>query len=184
MENKSKAINKDIMSWTAFVDYDIIWCDPPWEQKMVNFFETILEKSGNKKPNRTIEEIINHLGKHANNEKPLFIEYSIKGHELVVDILQKRGHKLIDKVYSTQENGKPYVILVFNTQPGLIDGSCKGFKIIDSLCKNLSFKVVFDPFAGIGKTAKSFLRNNKFYIGSELNPSRFKKLNEVISNSN
>lgn len=180
--DKSIAFNKDILDWDSFPNYDIIWCDPPWEQKMVNYFETILHKNGYDKPNRTINSILNHLAKKANINKPLFIEYSIKGHELVIDIMQNNGHKLVDKVISTQENGNTYLILVFNIKPGLINGSCKGFKIIDSLCKNYSFQTVFDPFAGIGKTAKAFLKNNKNYIGSELNPERFKKLISIISN--
>lgn len=168
------------MSWDKFPNYDIIWTDPPWEQKMVNYFETIMFKAGYQRPNNSLESIIGHLGKLANPEKPIFIEYSIKGFELIVDIMSDYGHNFCNNVYSKQENGNPYFILVFNSENFSPDGSRQGFKIIDATCQYLNFNVVFDPFAGIGKTAKSFIKNGKTYIGSEINPERFNKLKQVI----
>lgn len=175
----SKAINKDIMSWEKFPDYDIIWCDPPWEQKMVKYFETMMYKSGQKKPNNNIEQIIKKLADLSSKEKPIFIEYSIKGSELIASIMQSSGHVLNNITNSTQENNMPYCILSFNTTHCL-DGSKIGFSVIESVCKSLDFNVVFDPFAGIGKTAKSFIKNGKTYIGSEINVLRFNKLSKAI----
>ncbi len=176
----NKAINKDIMSWELFPEYDIIWCDPPWEQKMVKYFETIMEKDGYLKPCNTIQDIIGKLAELASLDKPIFIEYSIKGFELVVDIMCNHGHRFCNNVYSTQENGNPYFILVFNSETYSPDGSKQGFKIIDFACKDLKFNIVFDPFAGIGKTAKTFIKNGKTYIGSEINPIRYSKLKKIL----
>ena len=175
----SKAINKDIMSWDKFPDYDIIWCDPPWEQKMVKYFETMMYKSGQQKPNNNIEQIIKKLADLSSKEKPIFIEYSINGSELIASIMQSSGHVLNNITNSTQENNMPYCILSFNTT-NCLDGSNKGFSIIDYACQNIDFNVVFDPFAGVGKTAKSFIKNGKTYIGSEINVVRFNKLSKVI----
>lgn len=176
----NRAYNKDIMSWKRFPEYDIIWCDPPWEQKMVNYFETLMAKDGFRKPNNTIFCMMEKLALLSNIKKPIFIEYSIKGSDLIIEIMCKYGHVFYKKVFSVQENGKKYLILVFNTDGYSPNGTNTGFKIIDSLCMEISFNVVFDPFAGIGKTAKSFIRNNKVYIGSEINPTRFNKLQRVL----
>lgn len=168
------------MEWNKFPDYDIIWCDPPWEQKMVNYFETIMHKTGQLKPRNKIENIIKKLAILSSVHKPIFIEYSIKGFELVVDIMCQHGHNFCNNVFSKQENGNPYFILVFNSEEYSPDGNRQGFKIIDALCKDIRFETVFDPFAGIGKTAKQFIKNRKSYIGSEINESRFNKLKQVI----
>lgn len=176
----SKAFCMDILDWDEFPNYDIIWCDPPWEQKMVNYFETMMQKNGYKKPNNYIDKIIEHLAKLSCINKPIFIEYSVKGYFRVLDIMIKHKHSHFETIYSKQENGKPYVILVFNYFGTLPDGNMHGFKIIDSLCSILNFTTIFDPFAGLGKTAKKFISNNKNYIGSEINPHRFIKLKKAI----
>ena len=71
----NKAYNRDILDWDSFPDYDIIWCDPPWEQKMVNYFETLMFKSGQIKPQNTIIDILQKLAKLSHKNKPVFIEY-------------------------------------------------------------------------------------------------------------
>ena len=176
----SQVFNKDIMSFDKFPEYDIIWCDPPWENKMVKFFETMMLKQGQTKPNNTIENIIEKLAILSDKSKPVFIEYSIKGFDLVVEIMQNHGHNFCNNVYSKQENGKPYFILVFNSEDFSPDGKEVGFKIITQTCKKLKFQTVLDPFAGIGKTAKAFIKNDKTYIGSEINIERFNKLKKVV----
>lgn len=171
--------NKDIMSYDKFPDYDIIWCDPPWEDKMVKFFETMMVKNGYKRPGNNITDIITKLSELSDINKPVFIEYSIKGSELVIDIMRKNGHYFNEQIASTQSNGKPYLILVFNTD-FKVNGKCIGFDIIDDICTRLDFQTVLDPFAGIGKTASRFLKHNKNYIGSEINPYRFEKLKQIV----
>lgn len=170
--------NKDIMDWNVFPKYDIIWCDPPWNDRMVKFFETMMLKKGYKKPNNTIIDIITKLSELSDINKPIFIEYSVKGSELVIDLMCQNGHVFTKKITSTQSNGKPYLILVFNTD-FTPNGNCIGFDIIKDVCNRFSFNTVFDPFAGIGKTANAFIKCNKTYIGSEINPYRFEKLKKV-----
>jgi hypothetical protein len=176
----SNVFNKDIMEWDIFPEYDIIWCDPPWQQKMVNYFETMMVKTSQKKPNNTIVEIIGKLASLSSRNKPIFIEYSIKGSDEVVAIMALQGHFFNGIVETTQENGNPYYILVFNSTGFKPNGKKKGFKIIEDTCENLNFTTVFDPFAGIGKTAKVFIKKGKSYIGSEINTERFNKLKKVV----
>ena len=176
----NKAYNRDILDWDSFPDYDIICCDPPWEQKMVNYFETLMFKSGQIKPQNTIIDILQKLAKLSHKNKPVFIEYSIKGYKKVIDTMVNEGHLFYSCVESLQENGKPYCILVLNSIDFEPDGTKQGFNIIDFTCDNFKFKTVFDPFAGIGKTAKRFIKNNKTYIGSEINTQRLNKLKEVL----
>ena len=168
------------MEWEIFPEYDIIWTDPPWEQKMVNFFETMMFKTGQPKPMNSSDGIIKQLAMLAHLNRPVFIEYSLNGSETVIEIMVKAGHLFCNKVLSTQENGKPYCILVFNSIDFEPDGQKQGFKIIDFTCEHLNFNTVFDPFAGIGKTAKSFIKHGKTYIGSEINTARFDKLKNII----
>ncbi len=168
------------MDWNVFPEYDIIWCDPPWQQKMVNYFETMMVKTGQKKPNNTIVEIIGKLASLASRDKPIFIEYSIKGSYEVMEIMDLKGHFFNTIVFSLQENLNPYCILVFNCIDFKPNGDMQGFKIIEDTCDNLNFTTVFDPFAGIGKTAKAFIKKGKIYIGSEINTERFNKLKKVV----
>ena len=76
--------NKDIMDWNEFPAYDMIWCDPPWEQRMVKYFETVMKRDSGREASNTITNIINKLGSLASTEKLIVVEYGIKGHELVI----------------------------------------------------------------------------------------------------
>ena len=51
--------------------------------------------------------------------------------------------------------------------------------ITKTLYKLDDIEIVFDPFAGIGFTAKAVKKAGKIYIGSEINPARFKKLQKA-----
>ena len=169
--------NRDILEWKQFPpEYDMIWCDPPWEQRMVKYFETIMKKeSGVEKPENTIEDILAKLAKLADPKKLLIIEYSVKGMELVRSTMQRYGHKLHRTHGRTQSNGKPFVVMVFNQAVPISPE--KGFKCVTETLNSLpDVKTVFDPFAGIGLTAKAVQAAGKIYIGSEINPARFEKL--------
>lgn len=177
----TKNYNKDIMDWDKFPPYDILWCDPPWEQGLVKFFHTKMRQAGYTPPDNTIEGIMHQLGFLAEVTKPLVIEYSIKGSELVVFYMERNGHKLVQKIDAIQTNGKPYRIMVFNVSMR-IDPTQKGFNLIkDCLSKCQEGLTIFDPFAGIGATAKAVRvsKGSHTYIGSELNPARYERLCKI-----
>lgn len=170
-----KNYNKDIVDWKAFPAYDMIWCDPPWEDRMVRYFRTDMVKKTGEGFETTLEQMLHHLGKLADSSKPMVVEYSIKGHEYVIQVLESRGHKLVNKVVTTQSNNKPYLIMIFN-KAVLIDINLSGFRQVTDAVQRSKARVIFDPFAGIGATAKAVQKAGATYIGSEVNPARFKRL--------
>lgn len=174
-----KNYNHDIMEWVQFPKYDIIYTDPPWEQKMVNYFQTVMKRDSGRTAYHSIEELIGQLALLADKQKPVYIEYSVEGWELVLKIMVDAGHTCRGVFNAMQSNNMPYKILFFNTNvpPVTIN---KGFKVIaDTLSHYYRGLTVFDPFAGIGKIAKTVRIIGDIYIGSEINPARFKKLCEA-----
>ena len=62
----------------------------------------------------------------------------------------------------------------------VFEENTNGFDLVTEACIKLNAKTVFDPFAGIGKTAKAVMKAGAEYIGSEYNPQRYKKLKTVM----
>ena len=56
----------------------------------------------------------------------------------------------------------------------------EGFDLIKQTVTSLNAQVVFDPFAGIGNTAKAVRSVGAKYVGSEINPARYKQLIKVL----
>ena len=169
------------MDWDAFPKYDVLWTDPPWGQRMVNWFQNKLYKDTGRVVDRTIEELLYKLGELSNSYFPLFVEYSVAEHEMVLEIMSECGHTLDYVVKGKQQNNDPFVICVFNSNydkevnPPV--EPMKGFQYIEYFLNILQPKIVFDPFSGIGKTKKKVESLGFEYIGSELNEKRKKKGN-------
>mgnify|MGYP003631499596 FL=1 len=170
--------NKDIMDWNEFPAYDMIWCDPPWEQRMVKYFETVMRRDSGREASNTITNIINKLGSLASTEKLIVVEYGIKGHELVIRLMEEKGHRFISKHERTYDK-RPFLVLVFNREIEMYDTKNESELITKTLLGLKDIKTVFDPFAGIGFTAKAVRKAGIKYIGSEINPARFEKLKKV-----
>lgn len=175
-----KNYNKDIMHWKEFPAYDMIWTDPPWCNGMVKFFQTQLKKDTGEIIEHTIEDIITQLAILSDKTKPVIIEYSEKGSDYVVKTMELNGHKFISKNVCMQSMGRAFVILVFNVEIDICKTE-KGANIITETLIGLNYNTIFDPFAGVGFTAKAVLKAGKNYIGSELNPKRYSKLIKVNS---
>lgn len=173
-----KAYNKDIMSWDEFPHYDIVWTDPPWEDRMVKWFQGKMKKETGIVVQNTLTDILTKLATLCKTDKPIVIEYSIKGHEYVIEVMQSKGHTLYSKNVRMQSMGREFILLVFNAP--LEIPNQKGFGIIEEFFTKNRFGIVFDPFAGIGATAKSVIKTGTTYIGSELNPERYKRLAKVL----
>jgi len=174
----TKNYNKDIMDWTEFPAYDMIWCDPPWEQRMVKYFETVMKRDSGVEASNTITKILEKLASLSSTDKLIVIEYSIKGHEYVLEIMEKFGHKFISKHIRTYDK-RPFLVLVFNREIEMYKTQNEAELITKTLYKLDDIEIVFDPFAGIGFTAKAVKKAGKIYIGSEINPARFKKLQKA-----
>ena len=175
----STAINSDIMDLESLPDCDIVYCDPPWEDRMVKFFQTQMKKQSGLVATNTIDGILGKLASLCPVSKPVFVEYSIKGLERVVGAMESSGHKHSQTVEAFQTNGNPYVILSFNTSVRIPDGA-KGWEIVRLVIEATGAKVVSDPFAGIGQTAKAVIGCGAIYHGSEINPARYERLRKVV----
>ena len=179
----SHAFCKDIMDWDQFPSYDLLYTDPPWGDRMVKFFETTARKQTGSAPTRSAKEILTHLAKLAITNAPLVIEYEIKGWDAVIAIMEAEGHKCTGKIEAVQSMGRPFVILPFNCEISLPEG-IKGAQIVTEVVKQIGAKEVFDPFAGIGFTAKAVHDAGAEYIGSEMNSARFAKLEKIVTKHN
>lgn len=170
--------NIDIMNVEEFPNYDIIYTDPPWENNMVKFFDTQRKKLTGVETNNNIQDILEKLATLSNKNKPIFVEYSIKGSEALIDIFVKKGHTFSNKVIGLQSNKKPYIIICFNTD-FILKENLIGGKIVEYVINGMKPNTVFDPFAGIGFTAKLVLRCGSKYIGYEYSKARFDRLNLI-----
>ena len=171
MRMRSTATLSDIMKIDSFPDYDIVYCDPPWEQRMVKFFQTTMRKQTGKVADNTIEGILSKLGQLCLTDKPVFVEYSVKGSDRVVSIMEAAGHKHFRTVAGFQTNKSPFAIISFNTDVDIGDGVV-GWDGVRRAVELTGAKVVVDPFAGIGQSAKAFVEAGVTYHGYELNPAR------------
>ena len=173
-----KNYNKDILDWDFLPEYDLMWVDPPWQDRMVKWFQSKLLKETGVVDDSTLDAIINKLGELASSSRPLIVEYSDAGSEHIVSLLVSNGHTFYKKFYCVQSNNRPFVILVFNS---LLDikTEFKGSQIITETLKSTDCNVILDLFAGIGFTANAVIKANKTYIGSEINPKRYSKLIKV-----
>lgn len=163
------------MTVDKFPEYDIYYTDPPWEQRMVKFFQTQLNKDTGKLVDNTIDDILIKMAKLSNKNKPVFIEYSIKGTSRVIDIFTKYGHKYHATTQARYDNDRPFHVITFNTDINIPKDI--GMKELVMYCvKETKAKVVFDSFAGIGFTCKYVKKMGADYIGYELNPKRYNKM--------
>ena len=174
----NEAINIDIMDWQEFPKYDILWTDPPWGERMVKFFQKLAAQHG-KDVNHTLPDLVNHLASKATNQKPLFVEMNMKGYEEVNKIITAKGHKLNNITHAQYKDKRPYVILAYNTNILIPDGLEDGQNIAYAI-EHLKPQTVFDPFAGIGVTARHVISAGASYIGSEVNPNRYAKLVRAV----
>lgn len=175
----SRAFCKDIMEWGEFPEYDLLYTDPPWGERMVKFFETQQRKDTGEAPNNGLNLILNKLFTLAATNKPLIVEYGIQGSEIIPRMAQEASHRLFKSIKGIQSNGRPFMVFVFNADISF-DPLSKGFDYPYQAVMQTGAKTVFDPFAGIGATAKAVHLAGAEYIGSEINAKRFARLESVV----
>lgn len=175
----NKAECKSILDYKQFPTYDILWCDPPWEERMTKWFRTKLSKDAGIKTDFTFEQIIDKLGELANPSKPLYVEYDIKYYMNVIPRLVKHGHNLVNISEHPLYQKSRCVVLAFNTDKFPANETDGVTAIIETLNQYPTKQLIFDPFAGLGVTAKAVINAGHYYHGSEINPSRFQKLKAV-----
>lgn len=156
---------------------DITFTDPPWEQGLVRMFETIQKKqTGIEPPGNDINEILKRLAALAPSDKPAFVEYGLKGYERVIVHMEDVGHRLHRVQPALQVNGKPYVILCFNTDIPDFEREPKNWDMLNRVNEYHKPKWVFEPFAGQGMHVGKWHKHGVNVRASELNPYRASKI--------
>ena len=162
-------------------DCDMTYTDPPWENRMVKWFETDMRKAGYAAPSNDIDEVIDRLFELAPNGKPFFCEYGKKGFERVIRIGQARGFEFVRTVFGTQLSKQPFVILQFNSDLPRPEQTIHGFDLLKKAIQWHSPSAVFEPFAGLGITSKIMIDMGCNVVANELSPKRAAKLKERLS---
>ena len=177
----NKAECKSILEYDEFPNYDILYCDPPWEERMTKWFRTKMKKDVGDAPMFSFNDIIHHLGKLAYTHKPFYIEYDKNNYQKIIDIMVSHGHNFADITQFPLYSKSQQVIISFNTEIIPIKNMTTAKdSTIEMLKRHGNGLIVFDPFAGIGYTAKIINQSGNYYYGSELNPTRYRKLKMVI----
>jgi len=174
---------KDIMSLPS--DYanacDLTYTDPPWENRMVKWFETDMRKKGYEPPQNDIDEIIGRLFDLAPKGKPTFVEYGKKGFERVIEIGTAKGFEFNRKIFGYQLSKQPFVVLQFNSDLPQPQSAINGFDVLEMAIRHHKPRCIFEPFAGLGITAKIMDNYGVDIVAAELNPARANKLKEKFN---
>jgi len=168
------------MEWVHFPEYDLLYTDPPWGERMAKSFATMQYKATGVRPEIDFVAIMYKLASYADCLKPMVIEFAAKDWETVVEIMENHNHVLTGVHPRIQSMGRTFVLLTFNAEITFGE-TTKGFDLIGEAIRQTGAKTVFDPFAGIGQTAKAAIKAGAEYIGSEINPARYERLVKVIS---
>ncbi len=160
---------------------DMTYTDPPWENRMVKWFETDMRKKGYTPPKNDIDEIISRLFELAPSGKPTFIEYGKKGFERVINIGRDHGFDFVRKIFGYQTTKQPFCVLQFNSDLPQPKKAINGFDVLELAIKHHKPSCIFEPFAGLGITSKIMDGWGVDIVAAELNPGRAQKLQEKFN---
>ena len=160
---------------------DMTYTDPPWENRMVKWFETDMRKKGFEPPKNDINKIIERLFYLAPKDAPIFVEYGKKGFERVINIGKDFGFDFVQKIFGYQTTKQPFVVLQFNSDLPMPKTAINGFDVLELAIKHHEPTRIFEPFAGLGITSKIMDKYNLDIVAAELNPGRAKKLKEKFN---
>ena len=163
---------------------NMTYTDPPWENRMVKWFETDMRKKGFKPPQNDIDKIIERLFFLAPKDSPTFVEYGKKGFERVINIGKASGFNFVQKIFGFQTTKQPFVILQFNSDLPMPKSTINGFDVLELAIKHHKPTRIFEPFAGLGITSKIMDKYNLDIVAAELNPSRANRLLEKFNGRN
>jgi hypothetical protein len=168
-----------VSDWPAFPVYDICFTDPPWNAGIMRRFQRLAVEQGGSTSNDTLGQALGSLFRKAWVNRPLFVAYGMTAKALPMRLARENGHRLDAVSVCVQTNGKPFVILNFNTPRYTVPDGLRGYETIAHAVRAFVTPVVFDPFAGIGRSAAAVLGAGGSYIGGEMNAARYRKLEDV-----
>tara|TARA_Y100001937_G_scaffold58992_1_gene80951 strand:- start:4555 stop:5091 length:537 start_codon:yes stop_codon:yes gene_type:complete len=155
---------------------DLVYTDPPWEPRMLKWFETLMRKNGYTAPSNDIDAIITRLFQLAPRDIPIFIAYAIEGYERVISIAQGDGRKFIRSIQGIQTTKNPLLILQFDSDMPKPRHIPKRFETLQMAIDWHCPKKIFDPFAGMGRLIQVMKKNGCDVIANEINPERARKI--------
>lgn len=162
-------------------DCDLVYTDPPWEDRMVSWFGTASAKAGGPRQSANINQILERFFDLCPSDVPVFVEYGVVGYEKVISRGISAGYNLCRIIEGIQTTRNPYVILQFNSDLPASASKPVGFEILDQVLWHHKPKHIFEPFAGLGKHAARMVRFGASVSMCELNPARAERAKRKLS---
>ena len=165
---------------------DCIFCDPPCDKANINSFYTkadIEEKQTSYAPFQSrLFEVIDEI-----NPEHLFVEVFKANKETFLLEIKKR-YKFVhvyDSMYYRNPKNKCWIIQASNTfDDDLKFDGIDEAKIIELITEKDFFNCIGDPCMGKGLVGFYANKNNKSFVGTELNKKRLAVLLERIATGN
>lgn len=155
---------------------DLAYTDPPWEPRMVKWFETLMRKSGHHPPSNDIDKILQRLFSLTPKGIPMFICYGSLGYERVISIAAEDGRKFVQKIEEVQTTNHSCWVLQFDSDMPMPEKACKPFESLQRVIDWHRPSTIFEPFAGLGKLVKVMAKNGCNVVANEMNPERARKI--------
>lgn len=198
---KHAVSNLDLMEFGSLPDgekADIFYCDPPWGEGMIKFFQTLNNKmnSLNEDKKTTLSDFILKLFQVAkdNSKGVIIIENGLRWKDLIKETGIRAGlHYLgtADTVYKSGSKFLPMNLHVFHKQnvPILSQDyfdSLKGTYAMDTIraaCKPYHTQdgIIFDPCCGMGYVARYAVESGMRFRGNEINKTKLEMTTKIIS---
>jgi hypothetical protein len=156
------------------LDADLIFCDPPWNLGNLNTFYTKADKEDEHK--KSFEKFYLRLFECIKKIQAN-ICYIEVGKEYLAEFIQetKKIYKYVTFYNSTYYHKKDrlcYVIRGSNkSKKPHLDGLDEE-TMIEYICKNEDYKCICDLCMGMGLVAINAYKNNKRFVGTEMNKKR------------
>lgn len=171
----------------------ILYTDPPWNN--FKFWSTLAFKQTQKKlvptNNEYVAKFLNNVARNYLNGY-FFLEIGVKCPKEIIQQIFDGLYNFVenDVYYKSGSDWLPSKLYVATTNKNIVfrknlNGvKCNG-PILPRLCIDATAKeneIVFDPFCGLGNTAKATIANNMTFYGNEFNSKRLNKTLELLRN--
>ena len=174
----------------------VFYCDPPWGNAMLKFFQTLRKKqTGVDKQPVDNDRFLAALGTSAKQyaRGPVFVEYGLKWADQVIRAMVACGLLHIDTLdvwYGSGKSRRPMHLHVFTAGAAFelsaghrsaIQSTQAGPMVIESLRPYVvEGGIVVDPCCGFGYTAKAAVHHGMRFYGNELNDARLERAREFL----
>lgn len=154
-----------------------MYTDPPWGPGMMKYFRT-LNSEVSREDQLDWGKLLRKLKELADVfvNGPVFIEMGIRFREDVEEVFGKPRAVYFPKYGKDLTN----LLMVYGTHPIVSLDGAKGVSLVYGALKDLRPRSVFDPFIGLGITARACKRLGAVCIGAELNQKRLAETAKIL----